>query len=792
MSAWPSVVITGVARRFPLDVVDLPAGPRWADAAKYLNDAARAAIAAAAECLKSAGLAEPAEGTGLAGLPPGGGGLVLGSGVAGAEELGSDSRAGLYHRLARAFAAERARPGARGLVEFLYDEVPDFSYVRGIPSLVGQFIVGLLPGGSALAESSVAVFGESDPGGLGALEAAIRLIDSGELDRVLVVSVAPPRSPDAQTALAECGVPTPVAAAAVAVLIERAEAAAERAAPVLARLDGVATRCCAPLDQAIEGSVRAVISAAAPATGTPAPAAGESGPGGERAGAAGGEGSGTTVECDGLVSLVRAVDQLASKREPVLITQRGFGPGCASAGAALISRVEPSIAPRTRARPRDVEVVVTGLGVVTPIGASVDAFWDSVLTGRSGLRTETRMDLFCLPGGHVAGLIDDQSRAAVLARSWATGRTWCDTLLHDAVDQALADAGIDRSETAGGEHERPVGLVWSRVWPGPTGSDPQDYANAFARLGATGGLPAGYSPEILDRTPFPAEVARRLNAPLIASRVEATCAGGLRAIIEAARLIRLGKVDVAVVCASVSRNTPYVISQYAQLMALSRWRGAPELASMPFDRRRSGMVLNESSGALVLESAEHAAARGAAAYASVAGWGLALTTDHVTAPRVAAVERVMTEALARAGRSPRDVDALNAHGTSTKLNDLVEAHALHQLLGARASQLPVYAIKSLTGHGSAASGVVESVAAVRSLVEGVVPPVVTCVEPDPACDVTTLLQPLSTTIDTVVKNSFGFGGQYASVVFTRPAHPSVPIRQHQRRIDCEGTDERHS
>ncbi|MFD9068395.1 beta-ketoacyl-[acyl-carrier-protein] synthase family protein [Kitasatospora purpeofusca] len=434
----------------------------------------------------------------------------------------------------------------------------------------------------------------------------------------------------------------------------------------------------------------------------------------------------------------------------------------------------------------DEDIVITGMGVVTPIGGTVEDFWEANLAGRSGVVAEDRMDLGGLPCGWAAGLIPEDVRKEVSERWGAPDRTWGDTLLHSVVDQALTDAGI--TGPVGGDV---AGLVWSRVWPGPSGSFPQDYAVHFRELGQRyrriGNGPAEVlenlrgrrlSAEASDHSAFPVELAGRLGVPLIASRVEATCSGGLRSIAEAVRLLRLGRVEVAVVAVSVSRNTQYVLSQYGQLMALSRWKGDPALSSMPFDRRRSGMVINESAGALVLETAGHAARRGLdGSYAVVGGWGLAVDTTHITAPQVGMVERVMRTAIAGSGLTPDDIDTVNAHGTSTKLNDITEARALHRVFGERTAELDVCAVKSLTGHGSAASGVVETVAAALTLGRGVVPPVVTCTEPDPACAVKTSLTPVERPVATVLKNSFGFGGQYASMVFKRPARPRrAPVR----------------
>ncbi|MFI9328397.1 beta-ketoacyl-[acyl-carrier-protein] synthase family protein [Kitasatospora sp. NPDC052868] len=430
----------------------------------------------------------------------------------------------------------------------------------------------------------------------------------------------------------------------------------------------------------------------------------------------------------------------------------------------------------------DSRIVITGMGVVTPIGATVESFWEANLAGRSGLVAEDRIDVSGLPCGRVSGVIPEALKQRVRARWGAPGRSWSDTIMHCAVDQALTDAGVT------GPLARPAGLVWSRVWPGPSGSDPRDYAVHLKEVAACrtaiGDDPAAVAayldgrplpPEPTDVSAFPREVSERLGVPLVTTRLEATCSGGLRAIAEAARLLRLGTVDVVVVTAAVSRSTPYVLSQYNQLMALSRWKGDPAQASMPFDRRRSGMVINESAGALVLETAEHAARRGVdGVHAVVGGWGLAVDTTHITAPQVETVERVIRTALERSGTGPAGIDSVNAHGTSTRLNDLTEARALHRVFGERMAELDVCAVKSLTGHGSAASGIVESVVAALTLCRGIVPPVVTCVEPDPECAVRTNPRPVERPVRTVLKNSFGFGGQYASMVFHRPADPRPP------------------
>jgi 3-oxoacyl-[acyl-carrier-protein] synthase II len=425
-------------------------------------------------------------------------------------------------------------------------------------------------------------------------------------------------------------------------------------------------------------------------------------------------------------------------------------------------------------------IVISGMGVVTPIGRSVESFWAANLAGKSGLRLEDRMDLSDLPCGWVVGSLPEDIKQSIKARWGNSHNRWGDVLMLTAIEEALGDAGIP-----GTLGER-AALTWARVWPGPYGSFPQDYANHLKNLGAlfraTGNEPGDVVAYLQKQSPvpsdtdglssFPGEISKRLGAPLFAVRVDATCAGGLRAIFEAVRLIQTDKVDIAVVSASCSRCNHYTLSQYGQLMALSRWRNPPEQASMPFDKRRSGMVINESAGALVIESAEHAEKRGIKeVHAEIGGWGLALDTVHLTAPRVEMVERVMRTALENSSLEPSDIDTINAHATSTRLNDVTESRALHRVFGEQMKTLDVCAVKSLIGHGSAASGIVETVVAALTLCRGVIPPVVTCTEPDPECNVKTSLTPVERPVRAVLKNSFGFGGQYASVVYKRPENP---------------------
>jgi len=414
------------------------------------------------------------------------------------------------------------------------------------------------------------------------------------------------------------------------------------------------------------------------------------------------------------------------------------------------------------------DIVITGAGAVTPIGGTVETFWRAVLAGRSGLTADTEMDLSGLPCGWVAGVVPRHIHGQVVAR-WGSPRvSSAVAMLREAVEQAVDDCGLAPPLA------RRLGYVWLRSSP-KSGSTPAEfdlYLRAEAQ--ASAGAEADRADEVFasnqgsDHNSIERALSQRFGAGIVSTRLEATCSGGLRAVAEGARMLQAGMVDAVVVAGCVSRRNPYVFSQYAQLMACSRWKGAPEQASMPFDKRRSGMVISEAASAIVLETEASARARGVhAPYARLGGWALAVDTSHVTAPRSDAVERVMRTALRRSGLDPADIDTINAHGTSTKLNDITEARALHAVFGEHIRKLDVTAIKSMTGHASGASGILETIVAALSLKHGIVPPVPTCTEPDPECDVTTHLEPVARTLNAVMKDSFGFGGQYASMIFTK-------------------------
>lgn len=423
-------------------------------------------------------------------------------------------------------------------------------------------------------------------------------------------------------------------------------------------------------------------------------------------------------------------------------------------------------------RPR---AVITGLGVVSPVGLDVPTFWDANIKGRSGLSREIRVDTSELPCGFVSGSFSDAD-LAILEREWARpGRSWPEALLCAAIDQAVREAGLD-----GGGIGRPALVTAeSSAFVGANAKGFATYERLAQRAAAAGAIDREHGLAFFEREGTPetfffgsqleTEIAARLGRPLVAAQsLEGTCATGLHVVADAARLIETGRADVVIAAASSSRITPYILGTYSQLMALSRWNGEPALASRPFDRNRDGMVLAEAAGCLVLESENHAARRGVTApYARIGGYGFATSIVHPTAPSPEHVAKVFQLALERSGRRPSDIDVINAHGTSTRLNDLTESRALHEVFGSALDGASVCACKSILGHSSIAASMVESVAVALTFRDNLVPPVPTTLEPDPDCQIRTSVDPIERPVNAVLKNAFGFGGQYGSMVFLR-------------------------
>lgn len=403
---------------------------------------------------------------------------------------------------------------------------------------------------------------------------------------------------------------------------------------------------------------------------------------------------------------------------------------------------------------------ITGMGLLTPVGRGAEDVFDALLSGRSGI---TRP-----PAGHpvaesveLAGFLPGEL-ASIDPKTVLKGpeantldRTIVLALL--AAQDALDDAGLEvGTDVDPGRVAVIVGGVG-----GMATLETQVIARAErGRAAVSPYLLTG----ILPNMPA-ARIAIRFGIRGYTSSIGTACASGAQAIADGVRLIRTGEADVVICGASEAPLFPTFADSFGNARALARGWDDPAEASRPFDARRNGFVLSEGAALLVLERAEHAAARGVASYAEVAGYGVTSDAHHPTAPRPdgEGAAECMRRALASGQVAAADIGYVNAHGTSTKLGDVAESVALGNVFGAGA--VPVSSTKALTGHLLGASGVVEAAAAALAVGRGVLPPTYNLDEPDPACALDHVRKaPRETAPGFALSNSFGFGGQNVSLL----------------------------
>ncbi|MFD3998781.1 beta-ketoacyl-ACP synthase II [Streptomyces sp. NPDC058548] len=404
-------------------------------------------------------------------------------------------------------------------------------------------------------------------------------------------------------------------------------------------------------------------------------------------------------------------------------------------------------------------VVVTGLGPVTSIGTGAHDFHRAQLKGVSGIRAVTRFDASDLPV-RIAGEVDLPAEFAPTRRELlATDR--CGHLAATAAALALADSGLDLKEE---DHTR-IGVV---VGSGSGGSASLENGVTAMLAGGPRKLPPRLIPMAMVNSPA-AHVALKHGLLGPCSAISTACASGAEALVAAHQMIASGEADVVLAGGAEAPLTSLVLGGFARMGALSLRNHEPEGASRPFDSARDGFVLAEGAALLVLESAEHASARGATILAELRGYGRSADAHHITAPHPEGVGagRAVTAALRSASLRPEDVSYVNAHGTGTAFNDASEARALHRALGAAAGCVPVSATKSMTGHALGAAGAIEAVASVQALVHGVVPPTLNLDSPDPAVGLDLVTDaPREGRITSVLSNSFAFGGHNVVLAFT--------------------------
>jgi 3-oxoacyl-[acyl-carrier-protein] synthase II len=423
--------------------------------------------------------------------------------------------------------------------------------------------------------------------------------------------------------------------------------------------------------------------------------------------------------------------------------------------------------------PERTRVVVTGIGVVTAAGCHLETMWRGLLAGRSAVGRIQRFDVSAYPS-QVAAQVDDE--AVECSAAWtdrARIARYAARAASDALDASrLAASSVDR---------RRVGVI---VAAGMGSYDHREIFSACAaaagrdrddldwhRLAAT--LRRELRPQATARlTPgsIPVTMAAEhgLRGPTMA--VMTACAGGTQAIGDALRWIRAGRADAVVAVGADSELYPMGLASFCLLGALSTQNDRPAAASRPFDRSRDGFVLGEGAAALVLESLDHAERRNAHIWGEVAGFGSAADAFRVTDPHPQGAGAVlaMNRALADAHLGPDAVDYINAHGTSTPANDRAETLAIRTVFAARAARIPISSTKSMIGHATVAAGAIEAAVVLLTLRDQIIHPTINYETPDPACDLDYVPNTArAARLDVAMSNSFAFGGQAASVLFSR-------------------------
>ena len=405
-------------------------------------------------------------------------------------------------------------------------------------------------------------------------------------------------------------------------------------------------------------------------------------------------------------------------------------------------------------------VVITGIGMVTPLGPDVASNWDALVHGRSGITRITKFD----PSPYesqIAGQIPDFDATKYMDRKEARRTDRFTHLGVAAASQALKDAKLD------------------------TISDPERVGTAIGT--GVGGLETLIEQVVLMEQRGPSRLSPFLVPMLMANAASAqvsmqfglkgpslthvsACASSSHAIGESGEIIRRGQADIMVTGGSEAAVLPLAIGAFSNMHAMSRRNDDPQGASRPFDKDRDGFVLSEGAAVVILEEREHALKRGAQIYGELVGYGATADAYHITspAPEGEGNARSMRMALKQAGLAPTAIDYINAHGTSTQPNDREETGAIKQVFGEHAYKLMVSSTKSMSGHLLGAAGAFEAIACLLALKEGCIPPTINYTTPEPALDLDYVPNTArAKAIKTALSNSMGFGGQNASLIFTR-------------------------
>ena len=406
-------------------------------------------------------------------------------------------------------------------------------------------------------------------------------------------------------------------------------------------------------------------------------------------------------------------------------------------------------------------VVVTGMGAITPLGKSVPEFWDGLINGVSGADNITQFDTSKFKT-KFACEVKDFEPTNYLERKEARKIDRFTQFALIASDQAVKDAGISKENV---DVDR-VGVIFASGIGGMATF--QDDVMEFARGDGTPRFNPFFIPKmILDIAAGQISMRHGFRGPNYA--VVSACASSTNAIIEAFDNIRIGRADIIVAGGSEAVIKEAGVGGFNAMKALSERNDDPKTASRPFDKDRDGFVMGEASGVLILESLDHALARGANIYCEIAGGGATADAHHITAPHPEGLgaQNVMIAALKDANMNPEDIAYINVHGTSTPLGDIAETKAILNVFGEHAYNLNISSTKSMTGHCLGAAGVVEALACILAVTKDIIPPTINHFTDDPDLDPRlnfTFNKAQHRVVNAALSNTFGFGGHNASVI----------------------------
>lgn len=405
--------------------------------------------------------------------------------------------------------------------------------------------------------------------------------------------------------------------------------------------------------------------------------------------------------------------------------------------------------------------VITGMGVISPVGNTLGEFWNHLIKGQSGIDFVTRFDVSDMPT-KVAGEVKNFEPTEWLDKKESRRMDRFVQLAVAAAKMAITDAGLDIEKM---DKERAGAVIGCGIGGVTTFEEQKEVLMAKG----PGRVSPFFVPMLISNMAA-GHISIAFGLQGASSTVVTACASATNAIGEALRLIEHGDADVVLCGGTEAPLTSLAFAGFCSMKAMSTEKENPKEACRPFDARRSGFVMGEGAGVLVLESVEHAKARNARIYAELAGYGSTSDAHHITTPVPggAGASRAMSKALDDAGIKPEEVDYINAHGTGTDANDATETAAIKKVFGPFAYEVPISSTKSMTGHLMGAAGAIEAIVCALTIQNGVIAPTINYGEPDPDCDLDYVPNQARTKeVNVALSNTFGFGGHNATIVLKK-------------------------